>query len=86
MIISYNIESIIDFKYDNIYLEKFIIKMIKKTNYQAAIADDMVDSNADSDIDIYDEDFVRENVDFAKDDLIEDGKKWNRSGGKIFEI
>jgi hypothetical protein len=66
--ISENIDSIINFKFgSSINLDKFVIKMIKKTNYQAVIADDQFDSDEDSDIDVYGEsnDFTFTNDDFA---------------------
>ena len=69
-----NIESIINFKPDRIInLDKFIIKMIKKTNYQAVVAEDEVGSNEDSDVDIYDINANDSNDDsnfqFTKDEL-----------------
>lgn len=54
--ISDNIASFINFKCDKIInLDKFIIKMIKKTNYQAVVAEDDINSDDDSDVDIYGE-------------------------------
>lgn len=51
--ISNNINFILNYKPDKIIvLDKFIIKIIKKTNYNATIATDANDSNQDSDIDI----------------------------------
>jgi hypothetical protein len=51
-----NLELIIGFKWDKLLdLDKFIIKMIKKTNYQAVIAEDQNDSEEISDVEIYDD-------------------------------
>lgn len=74
--ISKHVESIINFKPDRVIdLDKFIVKMIKKTNYQAVVADDENDSDEDSDVDIYGEedndDDDDNNFKFTKDDLVE---------------
>lgn len=68
--ISENLDTILNFKPDRVIdLDKFIIKMIKKSNYRAVIADDENDSGEDSDVDIYGQDNKTDFI-FTKDDLV----------------
>lgn len=72
--ISQNLDKFINFKPDNIIvLEKFITKIIKKNNYRSIIAADEEDSNEDSDVDIYGEEYKYIDFDFTKDDLDDTG-------------
>lgn len=64
--ISENIDTLMNFKCDNIIdLDKFIIKRIKKNEY----CSDNVDSDEDSDVEIYEE---NDNTEFTKDDMAVD--------------
>lgn len=98
--LSDNLDSILNFQPDKIVnLDKFIIKMIKKTNYQAVIAEDDINTGEDSDVDIYGEDDSSENeeddktseyhftnADLAASDDDTDTVKNKTSSRKITEV
>lgn len=69
--IANNIQEMISFEFEGmIEIDKFIIKMIKKINYHAAIKEE-IDSDGDSDVDIYNQDETdNTSFHFTKDDLI----------------
>jgi len=75
--LSDNIDFVLNFKPDQIInLDKFIVNTIKKNSYHSLIAEDMDDSDKDSDLDIYgadDNDLL--NFDITKDDLNSDNEE-----------
>ena len=71
--LSENIVTILGFKPDKIInLDKFIIKMIKKTNYQAVVNEDDINTDDDTDVDIYGEEDSPEDENEIKFNITEE--------------
>jgi len=80
--VAQNLSDVLNFEPDNtIELDKFIVDMVKKKNYQAVIDEEANSGEEEYDVDIYDQDSKDNNdgstFSFTKEDLIESDNEEN---------